>query len=100
MSGPILIWGAGAIGGTIGAALIRAGEDVLFVDRAADHVAAINARGLTITGPVEAYSVPAKAVTPDAVAGTYERILLCVKAHDTAAAAKQLAPHLAAGGHV
>lgn len=100
MSGPILIWGAGAIGGTIGAALTRAGEDVLFVDRAADHVAAINARGLTITGPVEAYRVPAKAVTPDSVAGTYERMLLCVKAHDTAAAAGQLAPHLTAGGHV
>jgi 2-dehydropantoate 2-reductase len=100
MSGPILIWGAGAIGGTIGAALIRAGEEVLFVDRAADHVAAMNERGLTITGPVEAYSVSAKAATPDAVTGTYERILLCVKAHDTEAAARQLAPHLTANGHV
>ncbi len=28
----LLIWGAGAIGGTIGAHLARAGEDVLLVD--------------------------------------------------------------------
>ena len=37
----IVIWGAGAIGGSIGAALADAGHAVLFVDRAADHVAAI-----------------------------------------------------------
>ena len=31
MSAPILIWGAGAIGGTIGAYLVRAGHDVVMV---------------------------------------------------------------------
>ena len=35
----VVVWGAGAIGGTLGAHLARAGHDVLFVDRAADHVA-------------------------------------------------------------
>ena len=34
----IVIWGAGAIGGTIGAYLVRAGEEVLFVDNAAARV--------------------------------------------------------------
>ena len=38
---PILVWGAGAIGGTIGAALVRARHAVVFVDIEADHVAAI-----------------------------------------------------------
>ena len=38
----ILIWGAGAIGGTLGAYLIRAGQDVTFVDVVPEHVAAIN----------------------------------------------------------
>ena len=52
----ILVWGAGAIGGSIGAALARAGHDVLFVDRAADHVAAINRSGLEITGPIHRYT--------------------------------------------
>ena len=41
----LLIWGAGAIGGTLGAYLIQAGHDITFVDRAADHVAAINQKG-------------------------------------------------------
>ena len=100
MSGPILIWGAGAIGGSIGAALVRGGEDVLFVDRAADHVAAINERGLQIIGPVEAYQVPAKAALPQEVRGTFERVMLCVKAHDTADATRNLLPHLASDGYV
>jgi 2-dehydropantoate 2-reductase len=30
---PLLIWGAGAIGGTVGAYWRRAGHEVLFVDR-------------------------------------------------------------------
>jgi 2-dehydropantoate 2-reductase len=100
VTGPLVVWGAGAIGGTIGAALVRAGEDVLFVDRAADHVAAINSRGLEIVGPVDPHLVTAKAVTPDALEGSYERILLCVKAHDTAMAARSLLPHLTKEGYV
>ncbi|MGF6228383.1 2-dehydropantoate 2-reductase [Inquilinus ginsengisoli] len=97
---PILIWGAGAIGGTVGAALLRAGVDVLFVDQVAEHVAAINDRGLRITGPIDEYTVPARAVTPDAVMGEFDRIFLCVKAHHTEAAIAAAAPHLARCGYV
>lgn len=97
---PILIWGAGAIGGSVGAALLRAGVDVLFVDQVAEHVAVINARGLRITGPVAEYTVPARAVTPDAVTGEFDRIFLCVKAHHTAVAIEAVAPHLARCGYV
>ena len=100
MSDKILIWGAGAIGGTIGAYLLRAGEEVLFVDNAADHVDAINSAGLTIEGPIEEFTVPARAVLPQAVEGRFSRILLCVKAHHTEAASRALAPHLAEGGYV
>jgi len=60
----LLIWGAGAIGGTIGAHLARAGEDVLLVDTAADHVAAMRAEGLAIEGPIETFTVPVHAVLP------------------------------------
>jgi 2-dehydropantoate 2-reductase len=84
VSDPILIWGAGAIGGTIGAYLVRAGEDVLFVDSAADHVAAMNSDGLAIEGPIEQFTVPVKAVLPQDVSGRFARILLCVKALDAA----------------
>jgi 2-dehydropantoate 2-reductase len=95
-----VIWGAGAIGGSIGAALARAGKDVLLVDRAEDHVAAINRSGLEITGPIDRYRVRARACAPAQVEGRFETVLLCVKAQDTAAAAQALAPHLASDGVV
>jgi 2-dehydropantoate 2-reductase len=97
---PIVIWGAGAIGGTIGAYWIRSGLPVLFVERDPDHVAAMNADGLTIEGPIEAFTVPARAVVPEAVEGVYRRVCLAVKAHHTDEAARQIAPHLAADGYI
>lgn len=100
MSAPILIWGAGAIGGTLGAYLIRAGRDIVFVDQAEDHVAAINAQGLAIEGPIENFSVKARAFTPAQVKGTYDCVILAVKAQHTEQATKQLAPFLAADGYV
>jgi len=100
MNGPILVWGAGAIGGSLGHAFIRAGREVVFVDRDAAHVAAINAAGLRIAGPIVEDTVAAKAFLPDAVEGTFETIFLCVKAHHTREAATALLPHLAPGGCV
>jgi 2-dehydropantoate 2-reductase len=97
---PIVVWGAGAIGGVVGAYLIRAGEAVLFVDQDRDHVAAINQHGMHIEGPIEDFTVRAPAVTPDAVQGQYERVLLCVKAQHTEAAARDIVPHLAADGYI
>ncbi|NKB59760.1 MAG: 2-dehydropantoate 2-reductase [Alphaproteobacteria bacterium] len=97
---PILIWGAGAIGGAIGAYLARAGEDVLFVDRAADHVAAINDTGMRITGPVDEFTTPARAALPEDVEGTFDTVFLCVKGQDTAGAVEALKPHLATDGCV
>ncbi|MGQ9849160.1 MAG: ketopantoate reductase family protein [Aggregatilineaceae bacterium] len=96
----VLIWGAGAMGGTIGAYLIRAGHDVTLVDIAADHVAAMNVTGLRLTGPVDEFTVRARAFTPEEVSGTWPAILLCVKAHHTAEATRALAPHLADDGYV
>ena len=97
---PILVWGAGAIGGTLGAAWARAGKDVFFVDADADHVAAMNARGLTIEGPIENYVQPVRALTPDTVSERYPLIVLAVKAHHTETAVRALTPHLAEDGAV
>lgn len=96
----VLIWGAGAIGGGIGASLVQAGHDITFVDLAADHVAAINADGLRITGPMRQLVARAPAYTPDQVHGVWDRVFLCVKAHHTKAACVALLPHLAADGFV
>jgi len=98
----ILNWGAGAIGGTVGAFLKRAGHDVTFVDIEADHVAAISdpARGLSISGPVETLRIVAPAFSPQALSGTWDHIYLCVKSQDTEAASRALLPHLTPGGYV
>ncbi len=100
MSEPLLIWGAGAIGGTLGAYMARAGQKVLMVDTVAEHVAACRTEGLAITGPVEAFRQVVDAVTPEELEGTFSRIVLAVKAQATVAATRALAPHLAAGGFV
>lgn len=100
MTAPIVIWGAGAIGGTLGAWLIREGVDILFVDVVPEHVAAINAHGLSIEGPIDTFTVAARAVLPGDLTGIYPVIWLCTKAQHTEAAARALAPHLAEGGHV
>ncbi|MCU0987427.1 MAG: ketopantoate reductase family protein [Acetobacteraceae bacterium] len=99
---PILIWGAGAIGGTVGAFLVRAGHDVTFVDIVEEHVRAIAdpARGLAITGPVDAFRVTAPAFLPQELTGVWRKVFLCVKAHHTAEATRALLPHLAADGYV
>ncbi len=96
----VAIWGAGAIGGTIGAHLVRAGHRVVFVDIVEDHVRAMNDDGLRITGPVADFAVDARAVTPDALEGRYRTILLAVKAHHTREAVGMLAPFLADDGVV
>jgi 2-dehydropantoate 2-reductase len=102
MAAPILIWGAGAIGGSVGAWLKRAGHDVTFVDVVADHVAAIGdpARGLRITGPVEQLTISAPALLPAAVRGKWPRICLAVKAQNTEEATRTLAPFLTEDGYV
>ena len=96
----ILIWGAGAIGGTLGAYFARAGEDVLLVDIVEAHVDAVNQHGLIIEGPVEAFTQKMRAVTPSGVQGKYKRIILAVKAHHTLDAVRALKPHLAEDGSV
>jgi 2-dehydropantoate 2-reductase len=95
-----LIWGAGAIGGTLGAYLARAGEDVTLVDVDGEHVDAIARRGLRLAGPIDEFTVHPAAFTPQALAGTWDASILATKAHHTEAAVRALAPHLTAGGYV
>ena len=96
----LLIWGAGAIGGTMAAYLARAGHDVTLVDRVTEHVAAINRDGLHITGPIAAFTATAPAFTPDTIQGEWRTIILATKAHHTVEATHALTPHLSADGYV
>ncbi|MQR02568.1 ketopantoate reductase family protein [Glaciimonas soli] len=98
----ILVWGAGAIGGTVGAYLSRAGLDVTFVDVVREHVEEISAgqAGLQISGPIENFSVRSPAYVPQDLKGKWKRIFLSVKAQDTAVACSLLAQHLTDDGYV
>jgi 2-dehydropantoate 2-reductase len=96
----LLVWGAGAIGGTLGAHLARARHDIAFVDRAPEHVDAINKAGLRIEGPIAEFVARARACTPNQLRGEFEHVVLAVKAQDTESATHELAPHLAPNGYV
>src|SRR5271154_1814716 len=96
----LTIIGAGAIGGTIGAPLIRDGHDVLLCDADQAHVDAINRAGLSISGPVENFTVPARAVTPDGLPAELGRAAIAVKSHHTGRAAELLRDRLEPGGYV
>ena len=95
-----LVWGAGAIGGTLGAHFARAGHDVTLVDTVDEHVAAINRVGLRIEGPISTFTVRVRAFTPDTLAGEWDTIILATKAHHTETATRALLPHLTRDGCV
>jgi len=90
--------GAGAIGGTIGAHLARAGHAVLMVDNVEEHVNAIERSGLTIEGNrTFQVRVPSATVAgmADALGGRPpETVLLAVKAMHTSGALEPVVPLL------
>ena len=96
----ITIIGSGAIGGTLGAHMIRAGHDITLCDADEAHVAAIRERGLIIEGPVNEFTVAAHAITPGELPGRIPHALVAVKSLHTRAAAELLQDRLAPGGCV
>nr|WP_232531042.1 amidase family protein [Microlunatus antarcticus] len=97
-----MVVGAGAVGGTIAAQLVRAGHDVLLCDADPAHVDALNASGLRVTGPADTddVTVPVRAVLPADLPDRVERALVAVKSHHTRAAAELLRDRLAPEGYV
>ncbi len=97
---PITIVGAGAIGGTVGAFLHKAGYQVTLVDIDVAHIQAIRQHGLRLDGVrgEQTFSVPA--ITRDQLRGPLGVVFLCVKGHFTADAIRELAPLLAPDGFV
>ncbi len=94
------VFGAGAIGGTVGAHMVRGGESVLFVDRDTAHVQAMQERGLTIRGFAETFTVKVEATTPDALPDRLDTVLLACKAPATEDAVRSFRDRLAPDGGV
>lgn len=104
LRGGYLVVGAGAIGCTVAAGLLRAGLPVTLVERDAEHRAALRARGIVFESDPGVAVVggprPSAVVAPHEVEGVFERALLCVKSQDTLQAAELLQQWLAPDGYV
>jgi 2-dehydropantoate 2-reductase len=97
---PFVVVGAGAIGGSLAALMADAGLDVVVIDASSDHVAAINERGLRLTGSDLDITARLRAITPDQIDFPLNTVLLSVKSQDTDAALSAIVPHLSNTGYV
>jgi 2-dehydropantoate 2-reductase len=89
----IAVVGAGAVGGYFGGMFARAGAPIVFIGR--KHFAdAVNSKGLFLDKSDGQERIRAKATTEFSAVGDCSLILFCVKANDTSATAKQMAPFL------
>jgi 2-dehydropantoate 2-reductase len=103
----IAIVGAGAVGGYAGAHMVRAGEDVTFIDPWPAHVEHMRKHGLRVT---HASDVPEFRVDVRALHVTDAQLLakekpadiafVCMKSYDTAWATMLIRQYLAADGYV
>ena len=93
-----VIYGAGAIGGVVGARLTMIGQDVLLVARG-EHLAAVQKSGITLVDPDGSHLIPIPAV--GSLAGTDladgDVIVLAMKTQHTAAALDDVVANAPAG---
>jgi 2-dehydropantoate 2-reductase len=89
----ICIYGAGAIGGLLGAKLAAAGHEVTLIARGA-QLAALRERGLTLRSGEETLTVRPHATDDPAAAGPQDSVILTLKAPGLAAIAGAIGPLL------
>jgi 2-dehydropantoate 2-reductase len=102
----IAIVGAGAVGGYAGAHMVRAGEDVTFIDPWPDHVEHMRKHGLRVTHArdIPEFTVPVRALhVTDAQQLAKETpvdiAFVCMKSYDTAWATMLIRQYLAPNGY-
>jgi 2-dehydropantoate 2-reductase len=87
----LLVVGAGAVGGYLGALLARAGRDVSFLVRP-KRAELLRSGGLRVRAGDEAFVITPQLEVSGAVGATYDAILLAVKAYSLDDAVRDLAP--------
>jgi 2-dehydropantoate 2-reductase len=90
----LLVVGAGAIGGYIGASLVLQGHSVVFLCRP-KTAAVLREQGLTLTGPAGTHSITPVIVSSVAEAlsqDSYDAWLLSVKSYDTVEVIQEFLP--------
>ncbi|HEY4226072.1 MAG TPA: 2-dehydropantoate 2-reductase [Pseudolysinimonas sp.] len=101
MTQRIAILGAGANGASIGADLTNAGLDVTLIEQWPAHVEAMRANGLRVNMPGESVLTRVDVRHLCEVAelrGTFDVVLMLMKAYDSTWAAQLIEPYLAADG--
>src|SRR5688572_4253006 len=94
----IAVMGAGGIGGYYGGKLAQARHDVALITRG-EHLRAIQANGLRLTGPAGDAHVRGIEATDDPSAiAPVDVVVFCVKLFDTEDAARAIKPLHAKGG--
>jgi 2-dehydropantoate 2-reductase len=86
MSMRIGIIGAGAIGSVVGGLLTKAGRDVTLIDQWPEHVEAMKARGLRLSGTCGDHLIPVKALhihEVQTLAEPFDAVFIAVKSYDT-----------------
>ena len=96
MSARNCIFGAGANGGYMGAKLAQAGADVGLVARG-PHLAAMQARGLTLIEDGARVTVPVRAVADPAQLGVQDYLIVTLKAHSVPAVVPAMQPLMGPG---
>ena len=103
----IAIVGAGAVGGYAGAHMVKAGEDVTFIDPWPAHVEQMRKHGLRVTHAMTEpeFTVPVRALhVTDAQQLAKEKPIdiafVCMKSYDTGWATLLISQYLASDGYV
>lgn len=96
----ICIYGAGAMGTSLGARLVRENPGLAcdFVTRNRAHVEALNARGAELIGKAAQVCVRVHALLPEEMQGEYDVIFLATKQRENAQIAAFLRPYLKENG--
>ncbi len=92
----ICIYGAGAIGGLMGARLAKAGAEVSLIARG-PHLAAMRDKGLTLRSAGETFTVPVKASSDPAELGPQDYVVVTLKAHQVPGVVEPMQPLLGPG---
>jgi 2-dehydropantoate 2-reductase len=92
----ICIYGAGAIGGLLGARLLRAGENITLIARG-PHLEAMRRQGLRLIAEGEDFTLPVRATADPVEAGPQDCVIVALKASAVAGIVEAIRPLLGPG---
>ncbi|MBV1879768.1 MAG: 2-dehydropantoate 2-reductase [Pseudomonadales bacterium] len=100
----IVFMGAGAVGAYVGGHIARSGQEVTLIDPWPDHIEAIKADGIKLSGTQGEHTVKVNALHLHEVQHLHTRPIdiafICTKSYDTEWATMMIAQYLAPNGYV